>query len=81
MHLRYHTHKSGKLSNSHGLQLHHWATEIGLKLRIHVYGFNEDLADYMEVIEKKFAIALSLIKTNTHITSLRLRSHKWSIII
>ncbi|WP_286774991.1 MULTISPECIES: hypothetical protein [Sphingobacterium] len=61
MHLGYHTHKSGKLSNSHGLQLHHWATEMGLKLRIHVYEFNEDLADYMEVIEKKFANSLSPI--------------------
>lgn len=60
-HLGYHTKKNGELSKSHGLQLYHWAREMNLGIRVQIYEFDEKLADYMEIVEKKFAIVLKPI--------------------
>ena len=55
MHMGYHTQKSGILSYAHGLQLHHWAKELSLKLKVHVFEFEPDMADLMKVFENQFA--------------------------
>ena len=62
MHLGFHTNKKSKeLSMVHGLQLFHWATSLGLKLKLHVYEFEPEMADYMEVMERLFANELNPI--------------------
>ena len=62
MHLGFHTQKmNGELSHVHGLQLFHWASKLSLDLKLHVFEFEPDMADVMEVIESKFASILNPI--------------------
>jgi len=42
-----------------GLQLVHWANDIGLKINLHVYEFvNKEIQPYLEVLEKLLFIQL-----------------------
>lgn len=63
MHMGFHTNKNkpGSQSTAHGLQLQHWAKELNLKLKFHVYAFDPQLADYMEIFEREFAKKLQPI--------------------
>lgn len=63
MHMGFHTNKKreGQQSIAHGLQLRHWAKSMELKLKLHVYEFEPEMADYMEIIERLFAKQLNPI--------------------
>lgn len=62
MHFGLHTHKNKQeQSMAHGLQLRHWAKPLNLKLRLHIYEFEPEMADYIEILERKFAKSLQPI--------------------
>lgn len=63
-HLGFHTNKnSGNPipSSIHGLYLFDWAKGLNLKLKFHVFEFEEDMKDLVEVLERKFADMLNPI--------------------
>lgn len=62
MHLGFHTQKmNGDFSHVHGLQLFHWASKLSLDLKLHIFVFEPEMADLMEVLESKFANVLNPI--------------------
>lgn len=40
---------------SHGLQLYHWAKELNLNLKLHFCEFNNDMQDFIPLLEFSFA--------------------------
>jgi hypothetical protein len=44
-----------KNKQTQGLQLWHWTTGLNLELKVHAYRFNDDMANYMTVLEKGMA--------------------------
>lgn len=50
-----------KVKKTQGLQLYHWAKELDLKLRLHVYEFDEEMSNLVGTIEYKLARELKPI--------------------
>lgn len=44
-----------KVHRTQGLQLFYWAKELGLKIDVTVYEFNDEMANYMPIIENAVA--------------------------
>ncbi|WP_298310236.1 hypothetical protein [uncultured Aquimarina sp.] len=49
------------VKRTQGLQLYHWAKEIGLKVRLHAYEFEPEMEDLVSIFELKFARTLNPI--------------------
>lgn len=62
-HMGFHTNKTkpGIQSIAHGLQLRNWAKELNIHLNFHVHSFEPEMAEYMNIIERKLAKELNPI--------------------
>lgn len=67
-HLGFHTYKNdgnSRESINHGLHLHYWAKDIGLRVKYTVMEFDTDMKDILPALEKKLAQKLRPI-VGTH---------------
>ena len=50
-----------QVKRTQGLQLYHWAKDIGLKVRLHAFEFEQEMEDLVSIIERKMARNLNPI--------------------